>query len=270
VQDGEKQRTELIDFSLIDETLNEWLTEAASSSTPEEAPKPLPTVDQRKPQPVFRSAQKSVRPTERSSWTPSKSPTRTPTRKVSASTPDRILEEAVRRGLMTAAVLESMKQRVPAGHELDWRMVARFDSSWTIPLERLAAELYGFRPVLICQMGTLVLADLLVRHLGQMDWKDLFDHQVIPVVEHGASPDLHGRVVFVTRDPSLKAARQLVERLPMTKTELTWADASVVEGMMALMQKHIPFIRTATGGVPADRTSPMKLVPSSDSSRKAA
>lgn len=199
---GENSKTELIDYALIDETLNEWM---------EGAPGIV--------------AKESAMPQEKAS----------PER-------DRVVETAIKRGFISENDLAEWTRRAGNNPTTTWRHIIRVAPERRQQLERLSAEVYGFRPVLICQMSTLVLSDLLTSRISPLMWQQMFELGIVPVVEHGESPTLAGRITCVSRDPASKRVRRFIEQLSAFRADLSYADGSVVATMMDLMAQHIPAI----------------------------
>lgn len=115
--------------------------------------------------------------------------------------PDRVLARAVSEGLIAETA-------IPASG--NWRDLAESLSSMAGPLYRMAAGIYGYRPVLICEMSSIVQADLLSVRLSPADWHNLFENGLVPVVEHGSTPAPDSRVLIATQDPSNRTIRQVV------------------------------------------------------------
>lgn len=243
--------SELIDFALIDSTVNEWMAEAEKqqasrsqadrdveaqhlvSRTNEPTPSaetPSPTASQQAPVVSSRPTKKRVGGDRRGSRFEV-------TKKL-----DRVLSVALEQQLLTDSAL---KQGMSI-HRLDgyptWRTVCEWFPDQAHTIERLAATVYGFRPVLICQMSTLVLADLLTMRLPQHVWRPMMELGVIPVVEHGTSPDPSQRVLCVSSDPSRRDIRSFLDDIKAFSPELAYADAHHIQSMMALLAQHIPSI----------------------------
>ena len=199
---GKSSKTELIDYTLIDETLHEWMEEAPGIAAKESATTP----------------------------------------KVAAPERDRVLETAIKRGFVSDKDMADWTRRAGNNPITTWRQVIRIAPERTQQLERLSSEVYGFRPVLICQMSTLVLSDLLTARVSPLLWQQMFELGVVPVVEHGESPTLAGRITCVSRDPASKRVRRFIEQLSAFRADLSYADGSVVSTMMELMAQHIPAI----------------------------
>jgi len=214
---------ELYDFSLIDETVNEWLSipevglDASHSSS---------------------TANESKYPTERKASIESKAPIE----RKEESGLDRVLEAAKVEGLISKEQFRVWKRRYHNGNKLNWRYISRTNPSTAQALERLAARTYGFRPILVCQMSSLVLADLLTAKVSPLEWQQLFESGVAPVVEHGESPDISSRVIFISQDPSDRALRIMLEKFNGFRAELAYADSSVVLGMQELLSQNISAI----------------------------
>lgn len=199
---GKSLKTELIDYTLIDETLHEWMEEAPGIVAKESAP----------------------------------------TRNESVPERDRVVEAAIKRGFITEDDMAVWARRAGGNPISTWRQVVRLSPERTQQSERLSSEVYGFRPVLICQMSTLVLADLLTCRVSPLLWQQMFELGVAPVVEHGESPTLDGRITCVSRDPASRKIRGFIEQLSAFRADLSYADGSVVDTMMNMMAQHVPAI----------------------------
>jgi len=195
---------ELYDFSLIDQTVNEWL-EQPDSITVDDATAEMQNVSRN-------------------------------------NNLDRVLDAALQDGIISADEIQLWQNKYNPEGKMDWRFIARTTPSKTQPLQRLAAEIYGFRPVLVCQMSTLVLADLLTSRLSPLDWQHMFERGLAPVVEHGSEPDLSARIVCISKDPSHKSVRQSLASVDGIRSELAYADTSVVSGVQELIAQNIPAV----------------------------
>lgn len=150
---------------------------------------------------------------------------------------------------------------------LSWRHVFTVDGWRRQQLERLAARVYGFRSVLVCQMSSLVLADLLTARISPKMWADLFEMRLIPVVEHGNAPLLNGRILCISQDPSDKSTREYVNSISQFQAELAYADGPVVSGLLDLVSQHIPAVGAA---VQVSKPILKKVGPSFRSTKRAA
>lgn len=145
--------------------------------------------------------------------------------------PDRVLARAISEGLIGEGA-------VPASG--NWRDLAESLSSMAGPLYRMAASIYGYRPVLICEMSSIVQADLLSVRLSPADWQNLFENGLVPIVEHGTTPDPDRRVLIATQDPSNRMVRQIVDSLRSIRPDVVFAEQSVVSAIQADIAQSVP------------------------------
>lgn len=151
-------------------------------------------------------------------------------------------------GTLDRVLIRVIKQQVLSKHEIqhwlkergqaqwpDWRTVCTWAPERAHAIERAAAAEFGYRPVLICQISTLVLADTLARRIDKEVWQKMMENAIIPVVEHGKRPDPEGRIVCVTNDPSSNQAASIMESIHTFRPDLAYADAHHVRAMIALM-----------------------------------
>jgi len=161
---------------------------------------------------------------------------------------DRVLTRALKENLISEADIErwSENRQSPPGTSrnaiLGWKQACKLEPWRTQQFERLAARVYGFRSILVCQMSTLVLADQLTAKISPTMWEEMFELGLAPVVEHGRSPDVEGRVVCISKDPSNKQVRGFTNSTKSFTPELAYADANVVSGVLELIAQHIPAI----------------------------
>ena len=164
---------------------------------------------------------------------------------------DRVLSKVLDEGLITVdditmwCKLDAIKERLEQTNTLIWRDIVRCDPWRSLQMERVAARVYGFRAVLICQMSTLVLAYMMAPKVSPKMWDQLFEKGLAPVVEHGNPPVVNGRIVCVSKDPSNREIRGFVNSLTEFKAEFTYADAPVVQGVMEMVAQHVPLIGAA-------------------------
>lgn len=250
---------EMVDYALIDETVNEWMTDASrakaeAQAAPGAEPSTESTVRPKHRSPVAgREAAPAVR----------RSITRMAGTKPleSKPLPHPVLHRADQKPLAPADVkrLDRVLQRAYAAHlmapdallpllathndtPLDWRRVAQLFPDHAHTLGRLAADTYGFRSILICQMGTLVLADLLTMRVPAHIWRPMFENGLVPVVEHGATPDPNDRILCASRDPSSKAVREFLQGVKSFRPESVYADEGHIRAVMELIAQHIPAV----------------------------
>lgn len=252
--------SELIDFALVDATVNEWMAEAEKQQA-----------NRSRADRDIEARRLISEPGSTAAHSGSLSPTGTGTHRAVRSTPDtastpvpkrstskqrrspqtsaqgtkkldRVLSAAIAEHVITEDTLKQcMNVHGLAGYPT-WRMVSEWLPDHTHALQRQAATVYGFRPVLICQMSTLVLADLLTMRLPQHLWRPMMELGLIPVVEHGTSPNPSQRVLCVAADPSNREIRAFLDDIKSFSPELAYADAHHIESMMALLAQHVPTI----------------------------
>lgn len=130
----------------------------------------------------------------------------------------------------------------PKNSTLTWKQACVLDPWRSQQFERLAARVYGFRAILVCQMSTLVLADQLTAVVNPIMWGRMFELGLAPVVEHGKTPTIKDRVVCISKDPSSKNVRAFTNSIEAFQPELAYADSKVVSGMLDLIAQHVPAI----------------------------
>ena len=158
---------------------------------------------------------------------------------------DRVLEHGLNEGLFHEPDVQVWKDTFPDATRLEWRQVAQLDPWRAQQLERLAARVYGFRSVVVCQMSSLVLADLLTSRISPLEWESLFRAGMAPVVEHGKAPLINGRIMCISKDPSSRKVRKLASNLTSVKLDLAYADGPIVVGTQELIAQHIPSVGAA-------------------------
>ena len=152
-----------------------------------------------------------------------------------AGTLDRVLIRVIKQQVLSKHDVQRwMKERDQAQWP-DWRTVCSWAPERAQAIERAAAAEFGYRPVLICQISTLVLADTLARRMDNDVWQKMIENAIIPVVEHGKKPDPEGRIVCVTNDPSSNQAASIMESIRTFRPDLAYADAHHVRAMIALL-----------------------------------
>lgn len=154
---------------------------------------------------------------------------------------DRVLDVARREQLLpyhvTARILP----------EQSWRDLAHEHPANRDMLYRLAARIYGYRPVLVCEMGSLVLADLLASRNPDLDWKQLFEAGLVPIVEHGEKPCLGPSIQFASYDPSRRDVRAVAESIPSARPDIVYADQSAILALQRDMAACVPGVGRAIG-----------------------
>lgn len=167
---------------------------------------------------------------------------------------DRVLDVVRREQVLPYHIVARMTP------DVTWRDVARAYPSNADTLHRLAARIYGYRPILICEMGSLVLADLLASHFPLLDWKRLFDVGLVPVVEHGEQPHIAASIQLASHDPSRRDVRAAAEAIPSLRPDIVYADHATVLELQRDMTACIPTIRRAVGETHAEERPRLKKV----------
>jgi hypothetical protein len=188
---------------------------------------------------------------------------------------DRVLNCALEEGLISiddvVAWLPFREAKTTAKttspDRITWKEAIKIDPWRSQQLERTAARVYGFKSVLICQMSTLVLADMLSSHADTLNWARLFEMGLAPVVEHGKAPQISGRITMVSKDPSNREIRNYVDKSTDLKVGLAYADAQVVTATQELISQNIPAIGAA---VYVSRPALTKIASSTASHKRAA
>lgn len=252
---------EMVDYALIDETVNEWMTDASRAKAEAEAqaaPRGETVTDPKVP----KKAQAPAAGRERTPAISRSIRQMAGTKPLeSKPLPHPVLHRADQKPLKSAEVkrLDRVLQRAYAAHllapdtllpllaaqddtPLDWRRVAQRHPDHAHTLGRLAADTYGFRSILICQMGTLVLADLLTMRVPAHIWRPMFEMGLVPVVEHGTTPDPNERILCASRDPSSKAVREFLQGIKSFRPESVYADEGHIRAVMELIARHIPTV----------------------------
>lgn len=161
-------------------------------------------------------------------------------------TMDVVIKSALDSGVLTPADL------TPAATEgglfVDWRTVCTSVPDRADSLRRFAAGVYGFKPVVISQVGTLVLADRLTRRIPQEVWSQCFRLDCIPVLPHGVSMSSAGHVTLACSDPARAAVRNLARSFVPGQSTLAYADASIIDELKSFLAAELPLIADAVGG----------------------
>ena len=164
---------------------------------------------------------------------------------------DRVLTQAMDDGLITVddvamwSKTDALRTKIESTGTLLWRDVIQCDPWRSLQMQRIAARVYGFRSILICQMSTLVLADMMAPKLSSKVWDQMYEVGLAPVVEHGNPPMINGRIVCVSKDPSSRTTRSFVNSISEFNAELAYADAPIVKGMLDMVAQHVPAIGAA-------------------------
>ena len=149
---------------------------------------------------------------------------------------DRVLAKAVTSQVITKHELQQWMNQHGLTSWPAWRTVCTWLPDRAHAIERTAAAVFGYRPVLICQVSTLILADMLAERVADERWQNMISSAIIPVVEHGHAPTLEGRIVCVTNDPSSEQVASIIDSIQAFEPDLAYADIHHVRAMSALLQ----------------------------------
>ncbi len=150
-----------------------------------------------------------------------------------AALPDRVLTAAINAGVIPAGM-------VPVSGS--WRLAAVEHPDLYNVLHRLAADTYGYRKIMICEMSTVVQADLLTVRFTAQEWEELFRSCIVPVVEHGQAPLQDGRVTFGSHDPGNPNIRSVAERIQSVQPRLVYADRDIVSALQRVLIQNISLL----------------------------
>ncbi len=163
----------------------------------------------------------------------------------SQSPPDRVTQRAMDCGLVSKDEIVSIFEDVSENEQLSWRHVALRLPEVAEALRQLAADTYGFRKILVCEVGTLVYNNLLTRIISPLHWQRIFDEKVVPVLEYGKSPEKQDRLILGAADPSSRAVRDLVHELPLTPVDLVYVPSKMISDLQELLISNLNAIRMA-------------------------
>lgn len=149
---------------------------------------------------------------------------------------DRVLDVARREQLLPYHIVARL---TPTD---SWRDVVTSHPAIADTLRALAARIYGYKSILICEMGSLVLADLLASRTPAPEWKQLFDAGLVPVVEHGHKPTIGSTVTIASFDPSSREVRRLAEAIPFTRPDIVYADQTTILAIQRDMAVCVPAV----------------------------
>ena len=154
---------------------------------------------------------------------------------------DHVLSAASRRGILSNVQIQALA-RCSSGSDapLSWRQFAIAFPGESDPLYRLAAEIYGFRSVTVCQIGTLIYNLKLTEFLSATDWNRLFERGMVPVIEFGIYPDVVRHHLLAASDPGSRHVRSLLTHLPLSRTELVFVPGQGIQKLQALLASSVP------------------------------
>jgi hypothetical protein len=159
---------------------------------------------------------------------------------------DRVLAAALTAGVVSATDISSLARRHAKQEVLvTWRDLVLDRPAIADSLREIAASMYGFRSMLICEVGTLVYNDLLTALLTESDWQRLFEEQTVPVVEYGQEPRITRRHLLGSPDPGAPAVRKMLQDLPLQSFDLVYIPLAQLTELHRLLISRIPQIGVA-------------------------
>ncbi len=169
-----------------------------------------------------------------------------PQPKRTSSRPDRVLRLAIENGILTEEQLSvAVRAMISAGLEPTWRnLVARYPSKRE-RFQELASKVYGFRRLLICEVGTLVYNDRLTALLSESDWEELLTENVLPVIEYDVESNHSHRHLLGSPDPGSPGVRKLIKHLPLHSYELVYVPELQMKELQGVLISQIPQIGAA-------------------------
>ncbi len=159
--------------------------------------------------------------------------------------PDRVARRAIELGYVSESEIASMGTDEPGNGLLRWRRIAVAFPEISDALQRLAAETYGFRKILVCEVGTLVYNNLLTRIISPLHWQLFFDEKIVPVLEYGRSPEAQSRLTLGAADPSARSVRDLLHEVPLSPVELVYVPSAQVSELQDLLVSNLNAVHMA-------------------------
>jgi len=186
---------------------------------------------------------------------------------------DIVVKSALQKGILASSDVSRVLW--DDGVAIDWRTLCssmeggqsrgntdmrRADRDRADTLRRFAAQLYGFQAIVICEVGTLVLAHMLRHRLSLRIWRECFRLDCIPVAPHGTSLSTAGPVMLASPDPARAAARNFSRTVIPGESTLVYADGSVVSSLKSLLNSELKVVDSpvhdGSDGATGSSTSP--------------
>ncbi len=156
---------------------------------------------------------------------------------------DHTSSAALRCGILSTAQINSIRSsRDGSSGALSWRQIALAYPEKGNQLHKLAAKVYGFRSVRVCQIGTLIYNKKLSEVLSSRDWKALFDRCIVPIIEYRKVPKLVERHLLASSDPGSRHVRNITNEIRLTRTELVFVPESAISKLQKLLVTNIPVL----------------------------
>ena len=115
---------------------------------------------------------------------------------------DRTTATAIRRKILTEDQIHPIDCSSEQASKVNtWRQCSLAFSEVREQPQELAPEIYGFRRITVCQIGTLIYPQNLPEIFSSQDGVSTFVAGVVPVIEYGNFPDLVRRYLLATSDP---------------------------------------------------------------------
>lgn len=170
---------------------------------------------------------------------------------VDQCTMDIVVKSALEKGILTPRDLS--QPSLNGGLAIDWRTVCQAIDSNTeqdVPkradiIRRFAADVYGFQPIIICQIGTLVLGHMLKRRISPKVWRECFRLDCLPVAPYGRPLSSGGRLMLASPDPGRAAVRNLSRSVIPGESTLVYADADITMELKSLLASELPHVSAA-------------------------
>jgi len=173
---------------------------------------------------------------------------------------DHTTSAAIKREILTPDQLRTIDCSLGDDQKMiTWRQCSLAFPDVREQLQSLAAEIYGFRMVSVCQIGTLIYNNKLLDLLSTRDWTSLFERGVVPVIEHGHYPDVVRRHLLASSDPGSRQIRSLSDQLILSDIEFVFVPDQVVVTLQNFLSSNIPALSvnpglSRVGGVPQQET----------------
>lgn len=178
---------------------------------------------------------------------------------------DHTSSAALRRGILSTAQINSLyASNDEWSGRVSWRQIALAFPEKGEQLHKVAAEVYGFRSVKVCQIGTLIYNEKLSEILSSCDWKALFDRSIVPIIEYGKVAKHVERHLLASSDPGSRHVRNITNEIRLTRIELVFVPESIISKLQNLLTTNISVL-----GIDPSITPRMDLQKQRDNSRLA-
>ena len=156
---------------------------------------------------------------------------------------DHTTKAALKTGVLTKDEVESLRCSISGPTStLSWRQCALAYPELSERLHRLAAKVYGFRSLTVCQIGTYIYNVKLTEFFTNAHWSMLFERDIVPVVEYGNYPKLIRRHILATANPGSRHIRDVIHKLPIPQSEIVYVSKDIIEALQHLLVSNIPVL----------------------------